>query len=250
MNHSVTTPPLPGQHSLTGWIFVGFLSSVLLVVGLLRFQGMTALPDDAPVSWQRALRFEDRPNGDIAVCTVHGDVWIVRREGEKKLRWHRFATGLHQPLGLVIVRGSSKATPHSPLPTSPDSLHVLCRDQIVRLHDLNNDLEADFYECFSNVYPTSAGGHDYITCLERDSQGNFWFVHANLGIVRVSSDGSKFEVISTGLRNPNGMGLGPGDVVTAAPQEGEWTPASAIYVAKLGAHFGGGGPRTGRSGAR
>ena len=67
MNHSVTTPPLPCQHSLTGWIFVGFLSSVLLVVGLLRFQGMTALPDDAPVSWQRALRFEDRPNGDIAV---------------------------------------------------------------------------------------------------------------------------------------------------------------------------------------
>lgn len=40
------------------------------------------------------------------------------------------------------------------------------------------------------------------------------------------------DVIATGLRNPNGMGLGPGDVVTAAPQEGEWTPASAIYVAR------------------
>ena len=173
-------------------------------------------------------------NGDIAVCTVHGDVWVVRRDGEKKLQWRRFATGLHQPLGLVIVRRDS--------PDS-DAIYVLGRDQITRLHDTNNDGETDYYECFSNVYPTSAGGHDYITCLERDSLGNFWFVHANLGIVRVSADGSKFDVISTGLRNPNGMGLGPGDVVTAAPQEGDWTPASAIFVAKPGAHFGGGGPR-------
>ena len=124
-----------------------------------------------------------------------------------------------------------------------DALYVLCRDQIIRLHDLNDDHETDYYECFSNVYPTSAGGHDYITCLERDSVGNFWFVHAHLGIVRVSADGSKYDVISTGLRNPNGMGLGPGNVVSAAPQEGDWTPASAIFIAKPGAHFGGGGPR-------
>ncbi|MCX7423082.1 MAG: ThuA domain-containing protein [Planctomycetia bacterium] len=200
-------------------------------------------------------------NGDIAVCTVHGDVWRVSQEGENKLRWQRIATGLHQPLGLVVERrnetkpserqGASRRFDAAPDPRltprgsqeRDDALYVLCRDQIVRLHDLNDDRETDYYECFSNVYPTSAGGHDYITCLERDSVGNFWFVHANLGIVRVSSDGSKFDVISTGLRNPNGMGLGPGDVVTAAPQEGDWTPASAIFVAKPGAHFGGGGPR-------
>jgi|GEM_PF-110905 len=267
-------------------------------------------------------------NGDIAVCTVHGDVWVVRADdsfngkpkasasrdsasgsdaGTKndtaanadasglplnktttRLRWHRFATGLHQPLGLVIVRSSfpldcgdssplsvakrpsndaapssrtnsektdagkakkeggtaaKKSGDESPHSKVKDAVYVLCRDQIVRLHDLNGDLEADHYECFSNIYPTSAGGHDYITCLERDSLGNFWFVHANLGVVRVSADGSKYDIISTGLRNPNGMGLGPGDVVTAAPQEGDWTPASAIFIAKPGAHFGGGGPR-------
>lgn len=189
-------------------------------------------------------------NGDIVVCTVHGDVWRVRRAGlgpvtkgaAPLLRWQRIATGLHQPLGLVVVRGDSKnVTPNSQTPL--DAVYVLGRDQITRLHDLNNDGETDFYECFSNIYPTSAGGHDYIACLERDSQGQFWFVHANLGIVRVSADGQKFEVISTGLRNPNGLGLGPDDMVTASPQEGDWTPASAIFVAKPGAHFGGGGPR-------
>ena len=221
-------------------------------------------------------------NGDIAVCTVHGDVWRVSHLPANKLRWQRIATGLHQPLGLVIDRtrsqalpgnASPEALPHEPSAATSkpngaakakteheaeppqsrsqaepgneraDALYVLCRDQIVRLHDNNNDHETDYYECFSNVYPTSAGGHDYITCLERDSLGNFFFVHANLGVVRVSADGSKYDVISTGLRNPNGMGLGPGDVVTAAPQEGDWTPASAIFIAKPGAHFGGGGPR-------
>jgi mono/diheme cytochrome c family protein/cytochrome c-type biogenesis protein CcmH/NrfF len=186
-------------------------------------------------------------NGDVLVCTVHGDVWRVSetdadgtredrpgRAGTLNLSWQRIATGLHQPLGLVVKRGGDT-----------DQVYVLGRDQITRLHDQNGDGETDFYECFSNVYETSAGGHDYITCLEQDSEGGFWFVHATHGVVRVSPDGQSMKVVATGLRNPNGMGMGPapGNVVTAAPQEGEWTPASAIYVTKPGAHFGGGGPR-------
>ena len=67
MNQSISNQHLPGQHGLTGWIFVGFLCSVLLVVGFLRGQGMVTPQDDAPVSWKRSLRFEDRPNGDVAV---------------------------------------------------------------------------------------------------------------------------------------------------------------------------------------
>ncbi|MFO0870011.1 MAG: PA14 domain-containing protein, partial [Pirellulales bacterium] len=203
------------------------------------------LPFDNPY---RALMFTSGhdflSNGDLVVCTVHGDVWRVHRGAEPAaptarsaaasfpLRWQRIATGLHQPLGLLVKRAADG-----------DQVFVLGRDQITRLRDQNGDGETDFYECFSNQYPTSAGGHDYITCLEQDSQGRFVFLHANLGVVRVATDGRSFDVLSTGLRNPNGLGLGPDDVITAAPQEGEWTPASAIYVARPGAHFGGGGPR-------
>ena len=32
MSQSLSNNQMPGHHSLTGWIFVGFLSSVLLVV--------------------------------------------------------------------------------------------------------------------------------------------------------------------------------------------------------------------------
>ena len=82
------------------------------------------------------------------------------------MRWKRFASGLHQALGLVIADG----TPY-----------VLGRDQITRLHDLNGDGEADFYECFSNAYPTSPGGHDFISGLERDSAGRFYTASSKSG---------------------------------------------------------------------
>ena len=116
------------------------------------------------------------PNGDIAACTVHGDVWIAKGVGKNKdqVQWKRFATGLYQPLGLKII---------------DEKIHVLGRDQITRLHDQNGDGEADYYENFSNLQQTSSGVHDYSTCLETDQNGNLYFINANQGLIRVSPDG-------------------------------------------------------------
>jgi type 1 glutamine amidotransferase/glucose/arabinose dehydrogenase len=168
-------------------------------------------------------------NGDAAVCTIHGDVWIVRGIDDKleKLTWKRYATGLYQPLGLRIV---------------DDKIYVLGRDRITRLIDQDGDGEADVYENFCADLPTSAGGHDFITCLETDAQGNFYFVSWK-GLFRVSPDGKKTEVVAGGLRNPNGLSIGPDGTITVAPQEGEWTPASAILVARPGGYYGYGGPK-------
>jgi len=165
-------------------------------------------------------------NGDAAVSTIHGDVWIVSGIDEKleHLTWTRYATGLYQALGLKIV---------------DDQVYVLGRDRITRLHGSGR---ADTYENFCGELPTSAGGHDYITCLETDAAGNFYFVSWH-GLYRVSPDGKKTERISTGFRNPNGMSVGPDGTITVAPQEGEWTPASNIAVATPGSYHGYGGPK-------
>ncbi len=169
------------------------------------------------------------PLNTLYVCTVHGDVWRVSGvDGElRELNWKRFATGLFQPLGLKIQNGG---------------IYVLGRDQITRLHDRDGNGEADDYECFSNRHETSPGGHDYVTSLEADSQGRFYFTHATQGAVRVSADGQTLEVLGTGLRNPNGMGLGPHDELTATPQEGEWTPGTGLFDIQKGDHFGYPGP--------
>ena len=168
-------------------------------------------------------------NGDAVVCTLHGDVWQVSGidDGLEKLTWHRFATGLFQPLGLRVYQ---------------NEVYVLGRDQITRLRDLNGDGEADEYHNFSNLIRTSIGGHDYVTSLETDAAGNFYYVDP-LGVHRISSDGKHRDTLATGWRNPNGMSVGPDGTITVTPQQGNWTPSSQISEVKTGGYYGFGGPK-------
>ncbi len=175
-------------------------------------------------------------DGSAAVSTMTGEVWLVRGLDDKldKVRWKRFATGLHQPLGVKIVK---------------DKLYVLGRDQITCLQDLNGDDEADFYECVTNAQESSPGGHDFITGLDMDKEGRFYTASGNQGVIRVQDQ--KVEVLATGFRNPNGIGLSPdGRFITTSVQEGDWTPASSICQIEMGknegAHFGAGGPKNGQ----
>jgi len=196
---------------------------------------MDTIPPPQSTPWNSLFHFGDHdffPNGDAAVCTFEGEVWIVRglRDNLEQITWKRFAAGLHQALGLKIAEGM---------------VYVRGRDQITRLHDTNGDDEADYYECFSNAAATSVGGHDYTTGLQRDRLGRFYFASTHHGVSRVSSDGRTFEVLATGFRNPNGLALGPHDEVVAAVQEGDWTPASMIAEVIEGGHFGYGGPLPG-----
>lgn len=177
-------------------------------------------------------------DGTAAIATMTGEVWLVKGIAEKleKLRWKRFATGLHQPLGMKVVK---------------DKLYVLGRDQITCLHDLNGDDEADFYECVTNAMQTSPGGHDFIVGLETDDQGRWYFASGNQGVCRITGR-DKLEVLGTGFRNPNGLGLSPdGRFITTSGQEGDWTPATSVFQIELdqnlGAHFGAGGPKDGKT---
>ncbi len=168
------------------------------------------------------------PNGDAAICTMTGDVWIVRGVDDKlqHLRWKRFASGLNQPLGMRIINGK---------------ICVQGRDQITRLHDLNGDDEADFYECVSNAQITSPSGHDFITGCEYDGT-YFYFASGNQGVCRLKP-GSDVEVLATGFRNPDGLGLARDGTLTTSVQEGDWTPASMICEIKPGGYYGYGGPK-------
>ena len=176
------------------------------------------------------------PDGTAFLCTIEGDVWRVEGLDQTldHVKWRCVATGLHQALGLVVADG---------LP------HVLGRDQITRLHDLNGDGEFDFYECVSNSYVTSTAGHDFICGLERDSHGDFYTSSGRQGLLRISGDGRKTEVLATGFRNADGLGLLPDGTLTVPCSEGEWTPSSMICEVKPGAggYYGYGGPKNGQA---
>jgi glucose/arabinose dehydrogenase len=194
-------------------------------------------PDKNPWnSWFRAGGFDFFADGTrAAVCTLSGDVWIVSGIDAdlKKLTWKRFATGLYEPLGLKIV---------------DDQIYVLGRDQITRLHDLNNDGEADFYENFCGKWNISPSYHAFSFDLWTDKDGNFYFANdmnqVELGlsghgvIFKISKDGSKIEEIAHGLRAPNGMAIGPNGEIVCSDNQGFWMPASKINWVTPGAFLG------------
>jgi hypothetical protein len=197
---------------------------------------LLTLPFDNPFkSWMRTSAHDFFSDGRMAVATLCGDIWIVAGidRGLQNLEWTRFATGLYEPLGLKIVK---------------DDVYVLGRDRITRLHDLNGDGEADFYESFwadGNVAPSF---HAFSFDLQTDRAGNFYFVKSGRrvepfrpghgALIKVSPDGKKSEVMATGFRHPNGMGIGPDDEIVVSDNQGEWVPASKVSLIKRGGFYG------------
>ena len=167
-------------------------------------------------------------DGRIAVCNLMGDVWIVEGVGKdlKRLKWKRFAAGLHNSAGLV-VRG--------------DKIHVIGRDQLTRLHDLNDDGEADFYECVTDDFPIGTGNGWALT-LHHDFKGNFyWFTRASgFDVTKYNfRDKEPPQSIGNGLRGTNGTGVSPhGSIVFATVQDGNNAPASAIFEVGDGSYHG------------
>lgn len=184
-------------------------------------------------SWMRIVGFDFFKDGTkAAISTWNGDVWIVSGIDDKldKLSWKRFATGLYEPLGLVV---------------KDEQIYALGYDRITRLHDLNGDGEADHYENFHSDWITHPRA--YMLCLSTDSQGNFYTIaNGNRAhdvplhgcLYRISPDGGKLDVVATGLRSANGLGTGPGNALAVADQEGNWTPATRIDLVKQGDFIG------------
>lgn len=180
--------------------------------------------------------FDFFPDGSAAICTFHGEVFIVSGIDDSlgKIIWKRFATGLFQPLGLKVVN---------------NNIYVLGRDQITRLHDLNKDGEADYYENFNNDTVVTANYHEFCLDLHTDRAGNFYFVkgapwppevtspHQGC-LLKVSKDGSKLEVFATGFRAPNGMTVGPRDEITVGDNQGHWIPSSKLSWIEKGGFYG------------
>tara|TARA_R110002049_G_scaffold15981_2_gene64515 strand:+ start:5364 stop:8156 length:2793 start_codon:yes stop_codon:yes gene_type:complete len=195
-----------------------------------------------PNPWKRNVRVvdvaffkEDR----AAVLTFSGDVWIVEgiTKGLEKLVWKRFASGLFEPMSIVV---------------KDSELYVFGKEGIVRLHDLNKDNEADFYENFSNLMHQSAESYEWASDMVLTPEGDFYIskggaVAARPGItekllpgfragsnhggvvLKVSEDGRAIERYATGMRAPFlGYNSATGQV-SVTDQQGQFVPSTPIY---------------------
>ncbi len=84
MNANTATPHGTPHRGVTWplWSMLGLAVLTLAVVGWQRLSGgpPAAMTD---IAWQRALHFEDRPNGDVAVVDAQDRAEIARFSGEQ-----------------------------------------------------------------------------------------------------------------------------------------------------------------------
>ena len=125
------------------------------------------LPDSNPWLCQmRPSGFDFLPGGQERRGLHLGRRRLAGRRARRPgagLTWRRIASGLFQPLGLKIVDGQ---------------IYVGCRDQVVRLRDLNGDGETDFYECFNSDHQVTEHFHEFAMGLQVDAEGNFYYAKA------------------------------------------------------------------------
>jgi len=200
-------------------------------------------PEQNP--WLAQMRFtglDFLQDGDsLVACSWDGDVWRVSglshlddATDSRELTWQRIASGLFQPLGIKVVNGQ---------------VFVTCRDQLVKLHDLNGDGETDFYECFNSDHQVTEPFHEFAMGLQTDTQGNFYYAksarHALPAIVphhgtllRVSADGSRTDILATGFRAANGVCLNDDGTFVVTDQEGHWNPKNRINWVVPGKFYG------------
>lgn len=185
------------------------------------------------------------PAGEIAVSIRKGEVWILERPDADPrdplaIGYRRFASALHEPMGLWWHDGD---------------LYVVQRTELTRLRDTNGDGVADEYACIAKGWGVSGHYHEYAYGPVRDSKGRFWLaLNARLGVrgrdpqaaasnpwrgwvMRTTQDGELGPVVG-GLRSPSGLGLNASGDLFATDQQGEWWPTNALVHLREGVFFG------------
>ena len=173
------------------------------------------------------------PNGNIAVSTRRGEVWIVENPGSVKPHYRRFASGLHEILGLACKNGE---------------LYCAQRGELTKLMDQNGDGAADRYETVY-AWPISGHYHEYSFGPKLADDGSFW-VTGNVSFgnsdwwsgksivpwrgwtMKISDDG-RMEPFAAGMRSPCGIGTVDGEFFYGDNQ-GDWMGAGFITHVEKG----------------
>ncbi|MCF2493033.1 PA14 domain-containing protein [Dyadobacter chenhuakuii] len=170
-----------------------------------------------------------------------GSVYIVdgrKATAPNDIKVKRIAYGLAEPLGLKVV---------------DDEIYIMQKQELTKLVDLNNDELIDEYQTICNGWKVSANFHEFAFGLVY-KDGYFYGTLAtaiNPGgastkpqipdrgkVVKISKKDGSFTFAASGLRTPNGIGLGVDNEIFIADNQGDWLPANKIIHLQEGAWYG------------
>jgi hypothetical protein len=193
-----------------------------------------------PNKWNRRVRIADlaflTPDRAMAVA-YDGDVWQVdglASETLEKLTWKRHASGLHEPLAIVIADGQ---------------VQVGTKNGIVRLHDRDGNGEADWYENFNDEWLQSQSTRSFILDMALTPQGDTIITQGAIliggagtadsgGFIRIARDGRSAARYARGAREPF-VAIHPvTGLITGTDQQGNFIPSTPSYLVRPGDNFG------------
>ncbi len=187
------------------------------------------------------------PDGSLALAIRKGEIWILDHPGQRdpsleNTRFRRFASGLHEPLGLAWHKGA---------------LYTTQRSEVTRLRDNDADGVADEYEAIASGWEVSGNYHEYAFGPVFDPGGTMWItLNATIGKpprgngfdnrTRLpwrgwsmrQQPGQPLQPVSAGLRSPSGLGLNHLGDVFATDQQGNWFGTNPLVHLKPGVFHG------------
>jgi glucose/arabinose dehydrogenase len=191
------------------------------------------------------------PDGRVVAVFHHGEVMIY---DPARKEWSVFATGLHDPLGVVAL--------------SEREMIVAQRPEITRIRDTDGDGKADAFETISDDFGMSGNYAEFTHGPVMDAEGALYFslnTASNNGPVRkiirgtysprgrigrmfsavpyrgwvmkVTPDGRTVPFAS-GFRSPNGLVLDRDGNLFVTDNQGDWLGSSKLFLVQPGKFYG------------
>lgn len=186
----------------------------------------------------------------IAVAIRKGEIWIldgVYDEPPKNVTYKRFATALHEPLGLIWKDGA---------------FYTVQRSELTRIRDTDGDGTADEYLTVAKGWGVTGHYHEYAYGPKLDHDGNLWLtLNIGLGLkkehkaravkdptlgfaqgrwrgwgMKVTPEGELIPVCA-GMRSPAGIGVNRAGDVFYTDQQGNWVATNTLHHMRKGAFF-------------
>lgn len=193
-----------------------------------------------------AVLDEDR----VAVTIRKGEIWILKGvfdDPPSAVEYHLFATGLHEPLGLLWHDGA---------------FLTMQRSELTRIEDTSGDGIADSYETLAKGWGVTGHYHEYAYGPKLDGEGNLW-VTLNIGLglrgdqlqravqeptlkvtqglwrgwgMKLTPQG-KLLPICAGMRSPSGLGANQAGDMFYTDQQGNWVATNSLHHMREGAFY-------------
>ena len=173
------------------------------------------------------------PDGRIAVSTRRGEIWIIENPYQltnHQVHYKRFASGMHEVLGLAYRDGA---------------FYCSQRGELTKITDTDRDGIADLYEPIYQ-FDISGNYHEYTYGPVFDKNGDM-LVTLNLAwvgfgegkfakwrgwLVKIHPDGT-LEPFAAGLRSPAGYSINEEGDIFYSENQGDWVGSGRVtHLAK------------------